>query len=82
MNDVARANAAIEAELDPTRSQDAGSVAELQIKTLADVAPEQVSWLWPRRIPNGKVTVLSGDPGLGKSFMSLDIAARVSLGGP
>ena len=82
MNDVARANAAIEAELDPTRSQDAATIPELQIKTLADVVPEQVSWLWPRRIPNGKVTILSGDPGLGKSFLSLDIAARVSLGGP
>jgi hypothetical protein len=47
---------------------------------LADVVAERVSWLWLYRIPLGKVTVLDGDPGLGKSAMSLDIAARVSRG--
>ena len=47
---------------------------------LADVQPEPVRWLWPGRIPLGKLTVLDGDPGLGKSLVSLDIAARVSTG--
>jgi hypothetical protein len=41
-----------------------------------------VRWLWPQRIPLGKVTVLDGDPGLGKSTMTLDLAARVSTGSP
>lgn len=48
--------------------------------SLADVEPEPVSWLWPQRIALGKVTLLAGDPGLGKSFLSLDLAARVSNG--
>ena len=47
---------------------------------LADVEPEELEWLWPGRIPLGKLTIIAGDPGLGKSFVCLDIAARVSTG--
>ena len=49
---------------------------------LADVVPEPVAWLWPGRIALGKLTLIAGDPGLGKSWVSLDLAARVSLGAP
>lgn len=52
------------------------------IVRLADVHPEAVRWLWPGRIARGKLTLLAGDPGLGKSFVSLDLAARVSVGSP
>jgi RecA-family ATPase len=45
---------------------------------LSDVKPEKVRWLWPGRIPLGKVTVLDGDPGLGKSLISIDLTARVT----
>lgn len=49
--------------------------------TYADtVPPERVRWLWPGYIPFGKVTVLDGDPGLGKSTILIDIAARLSRG--
>ncbi|KAB2937985.1 MAG: AAA family ATPase [Phycisphaerae bacterium] len=44
------------------------------------VHPEAVRWLWPGRIALGKLTLLCGDPGLGKSFITLDLAARVSSG--
>jgi hypothetical protein len=47
---------------------------------LSEVEPESVEWLWPGRVPLGKLTVLDGDPGLGKSAMTLDIAARLSAG--
>ena len=47
---------------------------------VADVASSAVQWLWPEKIALGKLTLLVGDPGLGKSFLSLDIAARVSSG--
>ncbi|NNJ27666.1 AAA family ATPase [Alienimonas chondri] len=47
---------------------------------LADVAPRPVRWLWPGLLPTGKLTVLAGDPGTGKSFLTLDWAARVSAG--
>lgn len=47
---------------------------------LNSVIPEPVNWLWQGRIPLGKLTLIDGDPGLGKSTVTLDIAARVSRG--
>jgi KaiC/GvpD/RAD55 family RecA-like ATPase len=48
---------------------------------VADVVAEQVRWLWPGRIPVGKIVTLDGDPGLGKSALGLTMAATVSRGG-
>jgi hypothetical protein len=50
------------------------------LRRLADVKAEPVEWLWPGRIALGKLTLVAGDPGLGKSFLTLDLAARVSTG--
>jgi len=47
---------------------------------LSEVKPEPILWLWPQRIAKGKLTLLVGDPGLGKSFITLDIASRLSRG--
>jgi putative DNA primase/helicase len=47
-----------------------------------EVQPEQRPWLWPARIPLGKLTLLIGDPGVGKSLLATDLAARVSAGRP
>lgn len=47
---------------------------------LADVLPEPVRWLWPSWMPSGSLVVLDGDPGLGKSTLTLDLAARISTG--
>jgi AAA domain len=41
-----------------------------------------MSWLWPGYIPRGTLTLLDGDPGLGKSMLTLDLAARLSTGRP
>lgn len=49
---------------------------------LSDVEPREVEWLWQNRIAIGKVNLLAGDPGLGKSYVTLDIASRVSTGAP
>lgn len=49
---------------------------------MSDVTPKAVDWLWEGRIPFGKVTLLDGEPGSGKSLMALDFAARVSRGAP
>jgi len=49
-------------------------------KLLSEVEPERVEWLWPGRLSLGKLAVLDGDPGLGKSAVTLDLAARVSAG--
>jgi hypothetical protein len=47
---------------------------------LADVTPEPVDWLWPGRLARGKLTLFAGDPGLGKSLVTMDLAARLSRG--
>lgn len=49
---------------------------------LSDVESVPVQWLWYGWIPAGKITVADGDPGLGKSIVSLDLAARISTGAP
>lgn len=47
---------------------------------LAKVKPEVVRFLWHPRIPLGKLTILEGDPGQGKSFITAALAAAVSRG--
>ncbi|MBZ5698678.1 MAG: AAA family ATPase [Acidobacteriia bacterium] len=45
-----------------------------------DVKPELLRWLWPDRIPQGKICWFAGKPGLGKSLAMLDLIARVTTG--
>jgi hypothetical protein len=47
---------------------------------LDQVPPRDVEWLWPGWIPLGKLTLMDGDPDLGKSTLLLDLAARLSRG--
>lgn len=54
------------------------SSAPSTLTLLATVKPKAIQFLWPGRIPLGKLTVFDGDPGLGKSLTTLDISARVS----
>jgi len=49
---------------------------------MADVRSEPVQWLWPGRVALGKLTFIQGNPEVGKSFLTLDMAARVSTGRP
>jgi len=50
------------------------------LRCLGEVAPSAVRWLWPGRVPGGRLTLLVGRPGVGKSFLAADLAARVSTG--
>jgi hypothetical protein len=49
---------------------------------LSEIATQQLTWLWEKRIPQGKITVLEGDPGMSKSLLAIDIAAHISTGRP
>lgn len=64
------------------KNLDAGNGSGLEYARLADIPSVPLRWLWPGRIPAGKLTLLVGDPGLGKSVVSLDLAARVTVGAP
>ena len=47
---------------------------------LADVQRESVEWIWDSRIPRGKLSIIAGQPGEGKSTVTLDLAARITRG--
>jgi hypothetical protein len=70
--------AAAAPEWTPTAALEPGPI----LTCLADVEPRPVSWLWPERIPAGRITLLVGRPGEGKSFLTTDAAARVTTGTP
>jgi hypothetical protein len=57
-----------------------GKQGRADVIRVADVQAERVDWLWPGWIARGKITVFDGDPGLGKSTVTLDLAARLSIG--
>lgn len=53
---------------------------ELVTRPLSAVQPERVTWLWQGRIADGKLAALGGNPGIGKSYVTLALAAAVSTG--
>jgi putative DNA primase/helicase len=52
----------------------------LQFARLDEVEAKHVEWLWPNRLARGKLTLLAGEPGIGKSQTACDIGARLSKG--
>lgn len=52
------------------------------VTRLSEVKTQPVEWLWSNRIARGKLTLLDGDPGLGKSTLTLAIAAAMTTGQP
>lgn len=53
---------------------------EILTRKLSEVEAKPVEWLWPGYFPRGALCLIDGDPCLGKSFFTLDLAARVSAG--
>jgi archaellum biogenesis ATPase FlaH len=53
---------------------------EVIITRLSSLEPLSLDWLWPGYIPAGMLAILDGDPGLGKSLLTLDLVARVTRG--
>ncbi|MFM6019619.1 MAG: AAA family ATPase [Dolichospermum sp.] len=47
----------------------------------ADLRPEPVAWLWPAWLALGKLHVLAGAPGTGKTTIGMELAAGVTTGG-
>jgi hypothetical protein len=68
----------------PSRDPETGGQPSetLLITRLADVAAKPVEWLWPGYLPTGMLCLLDGDPGVGKSTLTADLAARASTGRP
>lgn len=76
---------------DATRSEPAATDAKGQqpprkrqgvYKWAADIEETSVEWLWPGRFPLAMITVLAGQQGLGKSFVTHSMATSISTGRP
>src|SRR5271156_3924223 len=50
------------------------------VQRISELAARDCAWLWPNRLAGGKLAILDGDPGLGKSLVALDLCARLSTG--
>ncbi len=55
-------------------------MSELKIINMEDVEVREVEWLWYPFIPYGKITIIQGDPGEGKTTAVLQISALLSNG--
>lgn len=66
---------------DTVRVWAGGPAVEARVtRLLSNVEPTKVSWLWRPWLPLGKVSILEGDPDVGKSLLTLAMAAIVSTG--
>jgi putative DNA primase/helicase len=62
----------------PEQSLKAGTI---MLKALPEIPAEPIEWLWPNRIPRGKLTLLVGNPGLGKTLVTTALASVLTTGG-
>jgi hypothetical protein len=54
----------------------------LDLQPASQLEPQPIDWFWPGRLAFGKLAIFDGDPGLGKSLLTLDLCARLSTGRP
>src|SRR5436305_7464627 len=60
---------------------DEAAQTEIIVTSLADVEARPVAWLWRSWLPRGKVSILGGYAGDGKSTLTAALAATLSTGG-
>ena len=48
----------------------------------SEVVSTPVQWLWPGWLPAGKIVLLQGNPGCGKSTLAIDLVASITTGRP
>lgn len=75
-----KSEAGISVNFGRKRKDSSGGREGLIVTMGTEIEVERSQWLWPGYIPAGKITVLAGDPGMGKSTIALDIVARISRG--
>lgn len=54
--------------------------SKLKIVKMSEVELQKVNWLWYPYIPFGKISIIQGDPGEGKTTLALRLAAACSTG--
>jgi putative DNA primase/helicase len=53
----------------------------LATRRASEIEPQEIEFVWPDRIPEGKVTLFVGEPCIGKSLAALSVATTVTTGG-
>lgn len=69
-----------EIKVDFAKTKISSSKEGLNMPRASEIEIEKTRWLWDPYIPAGKLTILAGDPGMGKSTIALDLIARISCG--
>ena len=67
-------------KLDWTSRDETRPVDGLNTRRLSDVTPREVKSIWKGVLALGKLTLLSGNPGVGKTWLMLDMIARMTMG--
>lgn len=57
-------------------------MSKLKLLTMSDIPAEEVRWLWYPYLPRGKITIIQGDPGEGKTTFVLALASLLTRGLP
>jgi putative DNA primase/helicase len=80
---IADARAPKDDVMSPSVKNDAPKLSKptVELVRASDLEPESVDWLWVDHIPRGKLTVLAGAPGTGKTTIAMKIASTVTTGG-
>jgi archaellum biogenesis ATPase FlaH len=71
---------ASKSEANATTDNQNGVVHRAKVVRMNTVEAEKIQWLWKSHIALGKISLLGGDPGKGKSIAAIDLAARTSVG--
>lgn len=48
--------------------------------SLADVEAKELQWLWPNRLPAGMLSLLAGNPGVGKGYLTMFMCSQITTG--
>jgi hypothetical protein len=72
--------AEVSAQLEAIKKRASFSAASLRVACMADIEPETVAWLWFPFIPKRKLTIIEGDGGIGKSWLTCAIASAITRG--
>ena len=59
----------------------AADTRTVKIRCASDIKPQPITWLWPGWVPAGKLTILAGAAGTGKTTLALGLAAVLTAGG-
>jgi hypothetical protein len=56
-------------------------MSRIRTRPVSQVCPSPIRWLWEPYLARGALALLDGDPEIGKSLITIDLAARLSRGG-